>query len=155
MSIDTIIGFEGGYRFLSNFFPSFILHRRDIYPTAEHLFQALKARNLVSRKMIRLASSPGEAKRIGNRIALREDWEDIKRKLMYTVVRLKFQQNKGLKKALLETGNASLVEGNSWHDNYWGDCICRGCKEHKGQNHLGKILMRVREYLRKREKLSL
>jgi len=47
-----------------------------------------------------------------------------------------------LREKLLETDNRQLVEGN-WHgDTFWG--ACGG----KGQNHLGKILMEVREELR-------
>ena len=42
---------------------------------------------------------------------------------------------------LLATGKATLVEGNSWGDTFWG--VCRG----KGKNMLGKILMRVRKRL--------
>ena len=40
-----------------------------------------------------------------------------------------------------------LIEGNYWHDNYWGNCLCPKCKEIEGQNQLGKILMKVRSTL--------
>lgn len=37
-----------------------------------------------------------------------------------------------------------IVEGNYWHDNYWGNCTCDKCKNIEGQNKLGKILMKIR-----------
>jgi predicted NAD-dependent protein-ADP-ribosyltransferase YbiA (DUF1768 family) len=64
---------------------------------------------------------------------------------MYSVVKAKFEQNPDLAKMLIETGDAELVEGNNWCDNYFGNCICNRCVGVKGKNVLGKILMRVRE----------
>ena len=60
---------------------------------------------------------------------------------MYEIVLAKFSQNEYLKRRLLETGNALLIEGNDWGDTYWG--VCNG----RGKNKLGKILMRVRTEL--------
>ena len=42
------------------------------------------------------------------------------------------------------TGLEEIVEGNYWHDNYWGNCTCDKCKNIEGQNKLGKILMKIR-----------
>jgi len=50
-----------------------------------------------------------------------------------------------LREALLDTGNAKLVEGNYWGDVEWG--VCRG----KGKNKLGKILMKVRKEIQEQE----
>ena len=61
---------------------------------------------------------------------------------MYEVCLCKFTQHEDLKKKLLETGDAELIEGNYWHGCYWGVC------EEQGENRLGKILMRIREELR-------
>ena len=61
---------------------------------------------------------------------------------METLVREKFSHNKDLKEMLLETGDAIIEEGNDWNDTFWG--VCNG----KGENHLGKILMKIREELR-------
>lgn len=47
-----------------------------------------------------------------------------------------------LKEMLLATGDEELVEGNYWHDTIWG--VCDGV----GENHLGKMLMEIREDLR-------
>ena len=67
---------------------------------------------------------------------------------MYDIVKAKFSQNENLRQMLLDTNNEELIEGNWWHDNCWGDCSCERCKDIKGQNNLGKILMRVREEIR-------
>jgi predicted NAD-dependent protein-ADP-ribosyltransferase YbiA (DUF1768 family) len=64
---------------------------------------------------------------------------------MLELVRLKFEFPQ-LQEQLLATGDATLVEGNYWHDNYWGSCHCdrkEACKYH-GQNQLGKLIMEVR-----------
>lgn len=65
-------------------------------------------------------------------------WEERKLKVMYLAVYCKFSQNEHLKALLLSTGNKILAE-NSPYDTFWG---CRGT------NHLGKILMTVRDELR-------
>jgi ribA/ribD-fused uncharacterized protein len=62
-------------------------------------------------------------------------------------LRLKFTQNPELRRRLLDTGDAVLVEGNTWHDNYWGTCTFRRCSKTKGKNMLGKLLMQVRQEL--------
>ena len=58
-------------------------------------------------------------------------------------IRATFSQNEDLKEKLLDTGNEHLEEGNTWGDKIWGTV------NGKGQNNLGKILMMVREELRK------
>ena len=83
-----------------------------------------------------------EAKRLGRRVKLRPDWEDIKDEVMYEVVLDKFKRNDNLKEKLLDTANAELIEENWWNDTYWG--VCKG----KGKNKLGKILMKVRDELK-------
>ena len=79
---------------------------------------------------------------MGKNIYMRRDWNDIKDNIMYEICYNKFSQNELLKEKLINTGDALLIEGNTWHDTYWGMC------NNKGQNKLGKILMRVREELK-------
>ena len=62
---------------------------------------------------------------------------------MRQVIDAKFSAPK-LAKLLDQTGDAELLEGNSWNDKIWGvDSITL-----QGQNQLGKILMAKREQLR-------
>ena len=147
MNKDTITKFKGMFRFLSNFYSSPIRYQDFIYPTAEHLYQALKTKDPDSRTKIRMLPTPGKAKRIGRKVILRENWEDVKDKLMFMVIRLKFLQNSKLEEHLFNTGDDILIEGNYWHDNYWGDCLCSKCKNIKGRNQLGKTLMKVRKMI--------
>jgi N-glycosidase YbiA len=82
------------------------------------------------------------AKALGKRIELRKDWNDIKLDIMYKIVKNKFTQNPTLTKLLVDTNDKVIIEGNTWGDIYWG--MCKG----KGENHLGKILMKVRKEIR-------
>ncbi len=141
--MDKILGFKNGYRWLSNFWPSPIVDENHLtWKTVEHYYQACKATTEEDRELIRNSPKPGDAKRLGKKIKLREDWEQVKLKIMYHCVKLKFAQNEDLKQKLLETGNAYLEETN-----YWGD-VCFGVCNGVGENYLGKILMQVRHELR-------
>jgi ribA/ribD-fused uncharacterized protein len=153
--VTSMIGYFDGtaYDFLSNFHPSRISWcdpwGRDWRPaTVEHAYQAEKCKSRQAYIRVITARSPGEAKSMGQRVELRPDWEEYKFELMYSLVYRKFQIPK-LKRLLLKTGDALLVEGNHWHDNIWGDCLCdrQTCLDTVGENHLGRTLMRVREAL--------
>ncbi|MDE7478548.1 MAG: NADAR family protein, partial [Lachnospiraceae bacterium] len=76
------------------------------------------------------------------RVKLRHDWEKVKFDIMYEICKAKFSQNEELREKLIATGKVRLEEGNTWGDKIWGTV------NGKGQNNLGKILMRVREELR-------
>jgi ribA/ribD-fused uncharacterized protein len=90
--------------------------------------------------IIRNAPTPGRAKRLGRNVPLRKDWHNEKLNIMRALVTQKFQYAY-LAKKLIATAPATIIEGNSWGDRYWG--ICEG----QGENHLGRILMDVRERL--------
>jgi ribA/ribD-fused uncharacterized protein len=129
--------FQGEYRFLSNFWPSPIEYNGIKYSTVEHAYQASKAYDDQDRLLISYLLTPGEAKRFGKRVLLRQDWEHIKDQIMEDCVRLKFSIPE-LKYMLLATGDAELIEGNTWNDTYWGRC--NGI----GKNKLEQILMKIR-----------
>lgn len=133
--------FTGEYRWLSNFWNATIYYDGVHYPSVEHAYQAAKSPNITIRRHVAALSKPGDAKRYGRKIPLRDDWEDVKADVMLDLLRLKFSYT-DLREKLLNTGDAELVEGNYWNDTYWG--VCRG----KGENVLGKLLMRVREECR-------
>jgi len=143
--------FDNQYWFLSNFYEGKpFLYNGEIWNTAEHAFQAHKTLDLAEFYAIKSAPYPGEAKRMGRSCELREDWDRVKEKYMSEIVEAKFRQSEFLRQLLLDTGDVELVEGNTWHDNVWGDCICTRCKNIKGENLLGKILMAIREKLREK-----
>jgi hypothetical protein len=136
--------FQGQFRWLSNFWfvNGGIEYEGVIYPTVEHAFQAAKTLDPNERQAVRSAASPGKAKRVGRRVTMRPDWHLVKLEIMEDLVRQKFTNDPELRKKLLRTGNKPIQEGNTWGDTFWG--VCRG----KGKNHLGRIIMKVREELR-------
>ena len=144
--------FEGRYAFLSNFFPCEIEHQGINYPSVEHFYVAMKVddEQLINgkyytpgdfREMISTINGAGLAKRIGRMAKLRKGWDIKKLEVMNWGVREKFK-NPILRQLLLDTNDEELIEGNWWKDTYWG--ICDGI----GKNHLGKILMEVRNEIR-------
>ena len=141
--------FSEKYFFLSNFYNCYLVYEGVIYCSTEAAFQAAKTHNFEERNRI-ARLSPSDAKKAGRKLELRPDWEDVKDRVMYDVCLAKFTQNDSLrlKERLLATGDEELVEGNTWHDNCWGDCHCEKCKNVKGENRLGKILMKIREELK-------
>lgn len=143
----TIKEFQGPYRFLSNFYEGlYPIRVGDFdFKTAEHFYQALKTDDLTEAKKIEECATPGEAKRMGKTLTLRQDWEVVKDRAMEIVVSRKFLSDPELMPLLLRTGDAMLVEGNSWHDNYWGACSCVHCDGKEKYNMLGQILMRLRK----------
>ena len=142
-----ITEFDGKYAFLSNFFYAPFVYDGIIYPTNEHFFQAMKTLDQEKRKQIAEAKTPGAAKRMGRQVQLREDWEQVKYTVMRVGVERKFDAHPGLVKKLIATGDAILIEGNSWHDNTWGSCFCPKCADIAGKNWLGEILMERRKEL--------
>ncbi len=133
--------FRGQYFFLSNFYSSPVHYEGIGYPTAEHAYQAAKSLDDRQRARIAALATAKEAKQAGKAVTLRPDWDWVKLQVMETIVRDKFTRSPALARQLLATGQLTLVEDNWWGDTYWG--VCKGV----GQNHLGKILMRVRDEL--------
>lgn len=132
--------FKNQYFFLSNFYEYPIYYNKLVFCNAEAAFQAQKVINEKDQyKFINLNAS--QARKLGKTVQLRKDWEEIKDNVMYEIVKRKFTINKELQQKLLETKEEELVEGNWWHDTYWGVDSKTGI----GQNKLGKILMKVRE----------
>ena len=141
-----IASFSGDYSFLSNFHPSPVLMDGQQYPIVEHAFQAAKTTSVAERQVIQMIRSPGQAKRQGRKVTLRDGWELIKLNVMLQLLRRKFDFDSVLAHKLLATGDKELIEGNTWNDTYWG--VCGG----KGENHLGKLLMQVRKELQESER---
>ena len=133
--------FKGEYRFLSNFVDAPVELDGVWYYTVEHAYQAAKTLDPIEREKVQIMDKPGDAKRFGKKLTLRADWEQVKLGIMLKLLRQKFSRLV-FKEQLLETGDQELVEGNKWHDTFWG--VCNGV----GENHLGKLLMQVREELK-------
>lgn len=138
-----IDSFQGKYRFLSNFWPAVVEYEGITYPSVEHAYQASKTMDMGERRRIAEIVEPGDAKRAGRAAKQRPDWKEVKLRVMEDCVRYKFTHHDELRDKLLATDDAELIEGNTWNDRFWG--VCNG----QGENHLGKILMKVRAEIRK------
>lgn len=139
--------FDGEYVFLSNFYECPVEYGGLTYKNSEAAFHAQKTLNEAERKQFTVLNASA-SKKLGRRIALRDDWETVKTKIMYEICYAKFSQNEDLKAKLLATGDEYIEEGTYWHDNIWGNCYCEKCKNIQGENRLGTILMKIREDLK-------
>jgi diaminohydroxyphosphoribosylaminopyrimidine deaminase/5-amino-6-(5-phosphoribosylamino)uracil reductase len=147
------------------------------YASVEHFYQSQKfagvdhadAAALV--ESISAALSPEEAAQLGRRAEreqpelVRPDWANAKCSVMLAALRAKFSSHAGPRSMLLSTAGArsssssssSVLEGawgglggeggavlveSSPHDRYWGQGY-----DGSGQNHLGLLLMQVRQEL--------
>jgi ribA/ribD-fused uncharacterized protein len=132
--------FTGKYRFLSNFYPAKVKLDGVTYPTVENAYQASKTTDKKMRVQFKYVS-PTDAKWLGRRIELRPGFDNIKVKIMFDLVKQKFEDPE-LAKMLVGTKDSLLIEGNNWGDTFWGIC------NNVGKNHLGRILMQVRKELK-------
>lgn len=132
--------FIGKYRFLSNFYPTKIIINGKKYPSTEHYYQAMKFKDPSLQEKVRKAPSPARAKEIAHKFSPQEDWKDISLDIMEKGLRAKFKKPT-LQKKLLDTKDAILQEGNTWGDKFWGVDLKTG----EGKNHLGKLLMKIRD----------
>lgn len=148
----SITNFAGESSFLSNFYPALIDLDGEDYPSVEHAFQAAKTDDPEERRRVRGAATPASAKYLGKRVTLRAGWNDLRFGIMEVLVRQKFTRHTELRDKLLATGDAELIEGNTWRDTTWGAVWNqdKGCWA--GKNHLGKILMKVRGELKEQKR---
>lgn len=135
---DRITRFTGEHAFLSNFHRSAVELDGILYATVEHAFHAAKTDDPIERERVWVAPTPGVAKRIGRRVTLRAGWDEERQAVMLRLLRQKFAAP-DLREQLLATGDAELVEDNYWGDRYWG------VSDGVGDNHLGRLLMVVRD----------
>jgi ribA/ribD-fused uncharacterized protein len=144
-----IHNFEGENKIFSNFHLATVWYEGIPYPTVEHAYVAAKTLDLDKRKYISNLSwnKAGQAKKIGQKLKIRDNWDNIKVDIMEDLLRQKFGWRPNFKQKLKDTGDQELVEGNYWHDNFWGNCKCRACVDKPGLNMLGKLLMKIRSEL--------
>lgn len=146
---NQIRGFSGDYKFLSNFDEhdgiKIIIY--DIFnnpiecKSVEAAYQASKSIDQVEKLKIAHADTPGKSKRLGSKVKLRKEWNCEKIKIMAGLLWQKFSY-KYYQDLLLSTGDAILIEENTWGDIFWG--FCNGI----GENWLGELLMEIRKEIR-------
>jgi ribA/ribD-fused uncharacterized protein len=157
----VINSFRDEYRFLSNFYESIIIINNKVYKSVEHWYQASKADNETLHEYIRNLPTPGNTKGVWKKkfvmipiegikeqkpiqVRKRKDFNNINIDIMRQGINLKFEIL-SLRKLLNQTKGKMLIEGNTWHDNFWGNCSCEVCKNIEGENWLGKLLMEERD----------
>jgi len=140
-----IRGFFGQFRFLSNFYilDEGVTFEELTYPSTEHAYQAAKWPS--NQRSQFLGVTAGQSKHLGKaapKLNVKR-WNKNKVDLMYSLVYQKFYKNIKLRKMLLAMDGYHLEERNSWGDRFWGTD-----EQGNGENHLGIILMRVRDKLK-------
>lgn len=141
----AICCFKGMDRFLSNFWPAHVEYNGRAYKSAEAAFQAQKCADPADSIAFENLSAL-DAKKLGRKVDMRPDWDDVKVRVMYAIVLDKFERNEDLRIQLLGTWGMILVEGNDWGDRFWGVDIATN----QGDNMLGQILQAVRAKLKDR-----
>ena len=141
---NVIRSFRGEYAFLSNRYPCTVKDEEGLeYGSVERAYQAAKSWDIRHRIACQLEPDEREVWKRGRDAVLREDWDQIRVKLMFELLKQKFQIPK-LREKLLETGDALLIWSNP-HDRFWGQV------GDEGENQLGKHLMKIRTILQKQE----
>ena len=133
---------------LENFAPYGLTLNKMFFPTSEHAFQYLKfvsTDDAIAEKIME-AKTPEEARRIAHEYKKRRasNWKKIKYDVMEEVIEMKVNQNDEVREALLNTRDLLIAEFCVDEDTDWGID-----KNNKGENHLGKALMKVRKNINK------
>lgn len=147
--LDVVESFSGSFAFLSNFHEYPFSWDGRVAQTVEHHYNAAKTDNLAEKSRVYDQETPGRAKREGQKVTLRDGWDDhFKTGYMESILQAKFAPETEMAQRLLHTGEALLIEGNIWHDQYWGQCTCEKHYHWAGTNALGRLLMKHRDTLR-------
>lgn len=139
---------EKPYGVFSNLHRTPVTFEGQVFPTAEHAYQAGKASKPTVRDWILSAPTPALVAMAAHGLYTWDivpNWSKIKFDRMRDVLRAKFSQHQALSDLLLSTGNARLIEAgttDSAVNRLWGEV------NGKGKNMLGVLLMEVRDELR-------
>lgn len=135
---------DGPYGVFSNFYPcSFVDNKGRTWKSSEHYYQAHKFLDVSLFELIKETKTCKECYKVSwnHQKDFRKDWLQVKDQIMYEALYYKYTQNPGLLEVLMKTSQKELVE-HSMNDTWYGMGI-----EGNGKNMLGKLLMKLREYL--------
>ena len=139
---DAILGFDGEFQWMSNFWPVSLLFDGVRYGSVEQAYQAAKTLNLDERLKIQMTKTPSRAKKQGRSLTVRSDWDAVKIPIMLRLQRQKYRNGR-LSERLAATGKRQIFELNAWNDVFWGVVENEGGYE--GVNAMGQILSLVRD----------
>ena len=137
---DVISSFKGECDFLNNRYGCFFVWQGIRYNNVESAFHASKYTNEAERRVLSRMSAEKVVKK-SMECTPSIEWEESKLDIMESILLAKFEQNPSLKKRLIETDGRILINGNNKHETYWGVDLYSW----RGENHLGKILMTIRD----------
>ncbi len=140
-TLEPVKFYEGPFYMFSNFASFAVVWRGKLWPTSEHAYQAAKFNHPTLQEGIRKATSAHMAKKIAEQYdeQKRPDWHEVNVAIMEEILRAKLEQHPYIREKLIKTGERKMIE-DSPKDAFWG----RG-PDHQGQNHLGRIWMKLRE----------
>ena len=148
--VTEVMRFREEYAFLSNMYEAPLTWDKRRYRNSEAAFQSAKSLDPWERAKFSVMAGV-TAKRAGKKLLLRMDWNNVRLEIMEDILRAKFTQNPELREKLLATGDLELQEGNTWHDTFWGVNVKTG----KGENHMGRLLMQLRQEFREEDAAAL
>jgi ribA/ribD-fused uncharacterized protein len=155
---DKFVFFWQGGDIYSNFYQSnFYLYNKE-FSSAEQCFMYSKAihfQDFQIAKQILKTHEPMNCKNLGRKVKNynEKEWNILREEKMFQACFAKFAQNEGLKEKLINTSNKILVEASP-NDKIWGvglredDTEILNPYNWRGQNLLGKVLMKVREIIK-------
>jgi ribA/ribD-fused uncharacterized protein len=149
---------KGEYRTFSNQ-AAYPIQIQDVrYPSVEHYYQAMKAKEFgddeIHKKILDTPSGKA-VKALGKKVKNfhKEVWDAKRLEIMMRGVKAKFVQHPELQKQLIETGDKQIGEADA-RNSFWGIGTSENTEKSgdpskwKGQNRLGKILMALRDEFR-------
>lgn len=141
-----ITQFRGEYDWASNFYSVPILYKGTLYQSVEAAYMSQRCDDADWKKYCAdPLSAAGEIKRRSKLVIDRPDWPTLKLVVMEECLRIKFA-HPHLREKLLATGNQNIQEGNTWKDEFWG--VRFDLQPNYGENHLGRLLMKIRDELK-------
>jgi ribA/ribD-fused uncharacterized protein len=153
-----ITKFKGQYEFLDPAYYCLVEYGGELYNSAEAAFLGAQFDSAYFRSMFRNPVLPiWRARELAKKLQRRRDWTpELSIEIMRQITLDKFSRTATLRAALLATCDEQIVAENNWHEQFWGCCTCatrpgkygrRSSCSVPGCNHLGEVLMSVREQL--------
>ncbi len=137
--------FKGDYRWLSNFEAVTIKLGEHIYPSVEHAYMSAKCDSSEWKLFCMDArNTAGDVKKKSREVKLVDNWDRYKFLVMQSCLEQKYEQEP-FRSKLIKTGTQNIVEGNYFGDIIWG--VDLKYTPNIGENHLGRMIMKIREDL--------
>jgi ribA/ribD-fused uncharacterized protein len=140
--MSDILEFRGDYRWLSNMTPCIVTLDGVAYRSVEHAYMSAKSDDAEWKEFCFNTESPYTVKQKSKDIILVDNWQNIKINVMYSLLEQKFNQEP-FRQKLIDTGDCYIQEGNRWKGTFWGIDL----DTNKGTNHLGNLIMKIRDTL--------